>query len=109
MKKIANQETEVSETCCMNDRDYLNDILESEKNISVNMATFLNEASNEKLYKKIFPMFTEIKDNHRDLYELAFQNGWYQLEEAEQKNINEKKSSLNKKIQELECEGDCSS
>ena len=71
----------------MNDKDMLNAVLEVEKNLSVNMVTALNEASNETLYEELFPMFECIKDKQRDLYELSFKKGWYSLEEAEEQKV----------------------
>jgi len=101
MTKISNEKIELSATIDLNDQNYLTDIIESEKNLSINMTIFLNESSNEKLYKKLLPIFNQIKDKHRELYELSFKNGWYTLEEAETKKIEEEYNCLNQKLQEL--------
>ena len=50
-KKVQNEETKVPATICLNDRDYLTDILSSEKHMNVDMAIALNEASNDELKK----------------------------------------------------------
>lgn len=102
-KKVTNPKTEVSHTIEMNDQNYLNDVLETEKNMSVNMTIALNEASNESLFKELFHMFLEIKEKQRTLFELAFEKGWYALESAEKTKINEKKKMLQKQLEELQC------
>ena len=100
--KVENQQTEVPKTEQMNDRDYLNDILETEKNMSVNMTVALNEASNEKLYDELFDMFKDIKQSQRTLYECMFKNGWYSLEKAEEQKITQTHNKLEQKYQELQ-------
>lgn len=100
-EKISNQKVEVPSTSEMNDCDYLNAILEIEKNMSVNMAIALNEASNENLYQKLYEIFKNIKDCQRNLYELSFQKGWYSLEKENQQKIGMKYNELNQKLQDL--------
>ena len=99
---IQNQETEVPKTSQMNDRDYLNDILETEKNMSTNMAIALNEASNEKLYDELFDIFKDIKNMQRSLYECMFRKGWYTLEKAEEQKITQTYNKLEQKYLELQ-------
>ena len=99
---VQNPETEVLKTEQMNNRDYLNDILETEKNMSVNMTIFLNEASNEKLYDELFDIFKDIKQSQRTLYECMFKNGWYSLEKAEEQKITKTYNKLEQKYQELQ-------
>ena len=99
---IQNQETEIPKTSQMNDRDYINDILETEKNMSVNMTIALNEASNEKLYDELFDIFKDIKQSQRNLYECMFKNGWYSLEKAEEQKITKTYNKLEQKYQELQ-------
>ena len=99
---VQNPETEVSKTEQMNDRDYLNDILETEKNMSVNMTIALNEASNEKLYEELFDIFKDVKQSQRNLYECMFKNGWYSLEKAEEQKITQTYNKLEQKCQEIQ-------
>ena len=101
MTKINKPKTETPNTIDMNDYNYLYDMLETEKSLSINMVNLLNELSNENLFNKIEPMFMEIKKAQRTLFELLFSNGWYTLEEAEGKKINEKVSQLQPKLDEL--------
>lgn len=100
--KVQNPKTEVPQTNEMNDRDLLNDILETEKNMSVNFTYALNEASNEELYQEIFNMFNKIKQSQRDLFELAFEKGWYSLEKAEDTKINEELNNLSTLFNEIQ-------
>lgn len=100
--KIQNEKVEVPKTIEMNDENYLNDILETEKNMSVNYTYALNEASNEILYEELFDMFSKIKEVQRKIFELAFSKGWYSLEKAEETKINEEYNKLTNLIEELE-------
>ncbi|MBO5182809.1 MAG: spore coat protein [Bacilli bacterium] len=100
--KVQNPKTEVPATIEMNDENYLNDMLETEKNMSVNMTIALNEASNEVLFGKIYEMFLEIKKSQRNLFELAFKNGWYCLEKAEQNKISEEYNKLSTSLNQLQ-------
>ena len=45
----------------MNDCDYLNDVLSTEKCISDNLLIAFNEASNDNLFNEILPMFNDSK------------------------------------------------
>lgn len=99
--KVCCEEMKVSSTIDMNDRDYLNDILNNEKSILVNTTTALTEASNDKLKKEIIKFFETVEQLQRDTYELAWNNGWYILEESEKTKINQKVKELQKKLDEL--------
>ena len=83
-----------------NERDYLNDLLETEKNMSVNLTIALNEASNEALYNKIKDIYESVKQSQRDLFELMFRNGWYCLEKAEEQKITQSINKLEQSMQE---------
>lgn len=100
--KVQNPKVEVPQTIEMNDRDYLNDILETEKNMGINMTIALNEASNEKLYDELFDIFKDIKQSQRNLYECMFKKGWYSLEKSEEQKITQTYNQLEQKYQELQ-------
>ena len=87
--KVQNPKIELDSSIEMNDENYLNDILETEKNMSVNFTYALNEASNETLFNEIYEMFKQIKEAQRNLFELSFRKGFYTLEKAETNKINE--------------------
>lgn len=100
-QKIENPKVEVPETIEMNDCDYINDILETEKNMSDNLSIALNEASNNTLYEEIFSIFTEIKNSQRELYNMMFKKGWYSLEKAEETKVTQKCNELSQKLNQL--------
>jgi spore coat protein CotF len=88
-QKIANQETTVPKTAEMNERDFLNDMLASEKYMTASYSTALNEVSNQTLYQDIATIFKETQDCQRLLFEAMFQNGWYSLEVADQQKMEQ--------------------
>lgn len=99
--KVCCEETEVAKTKEMNERDYLIDILSSEKDITKNMCVALTEASNMKLHSEFLEIFDVVEEIQAEAYELAWNNGWYSLEEAEKTKIKEKEKELQKKLDEL--------
>lgn len=99
--KISNPKTEVPKTIALNDCNYVNIILEQEKNISNNYSIAINEASNKTLYQKEMEMFQELKETARNLYDFMFQNGWYSLEKEEQQKITQKTEELTQKLNEM--------
>lgn len=99
--KVCCEETEVAKTKEMNERDYLIDILISEKDITKNMCVALTEASNMKLHSEFLEIFDVVEEIQAEAYELAWNNGWYSLEEAEKTKIKEKEKELQKKLDEL--------
>ena len=99
--KVCCDEVKVSASLEMNDRDYLNDILSSEKDLAKCTTTALTEASNDSIRKEIFEIFKAIDEMQAKAFELAWNNGWYKLEEAEKTKNNEKKKEILKKIEEL--------
>ena len=99
--QICNPKTEVPTSIIMNDCDYITAQLACEKDMSINMCYALNEASNETLYQKIYPIFEEEKQMQRYLYELMFRKGWYILEKAETQKITQKVNQTEQKLQEL--------
>lgn len=97
-KEIKNSQKEVPSGIKMNDRDYLNVVLELEKNMSNNYSIALNEASNDYLYEDYFSMLEDSKDIARELYNLMFKNGWYCLEEIDDTKLDNKINSLEQKL-----------
>ena len=90
--KVCCKETKVDATKTMNERDYLIDIL---------CSVALTEASNQKLNKEFKEIFDTVESLEREAYDLAWNNGWYSLEEAQTTKITEKQTSLQKKLDEL--------
>lgn len=99
--KVCCEETKVEATIDLNDRDYLNDILYSEKHLVSSTITALTEASNDKLQKEFLNFFNTVEEIQSETYEMAWNYGWYILEEAEKTKIKEKAKELQKKLDEL--------
>lgn len=102
MTKICCEETKVQTTECMTDRDYLNDVLASLKQITQNTSIAMYEASNNELKNKIKNIFEEVEKLQRETYEIAWSNGWYSLEKAQTTKLNETYNNLKKRYNELE-------
>lgn len=99
--QIKNEKVNVPTGKTLNDKDYMNSLLSSLKEIVKNYATALTEASNEFLYNEYKNMFDIYSKLQRDVYELMFRKGWYVLEVAEQNKINSKFQTLSQEFTDL--------
>lgn len=90
MQEVKNPKSQVPKTPQMNDRDFSNDLLMTEKYMTNSYNTALNEASHEALYQDILSIFTETQNEERQLYNLMFRKGWYKLEQEEQQKLQQK-------------------
>ncbi len=99
MNKISNNKQEVENTINMNDKDYSNKLLTCLKEITKNYCFSLIEASNETLYEKYKEMFLKYSKLQREVFELMFKKGWYELEKVENTKLNEKYNMLNKEAE----------
>jgi spore coat protein CotF len=75
-------------------KDYLGDILETEKNMVVNYAHALNEASCDNLYKEFKRQFDNISNYTKTLFNIAYNNGFYNLEQVQSNKIKQEYSKL---------------
>lgn len=100
-KKIKNEETKIIKEQSLNDADILNDTLLSFKFLVDNFAIGLNEASNKWIYEHYKKAFDSLSETQQTLFKLAFEKGWYTLEEAEKTKINETVKQNTKKVNEL--------
>ena len=82
----------------MTDKEFLMDVLEMEKNMAVNMTYALNEASCDSLYKELFKMFEAISKTTKDLFTLAYDAGYYTLEEETKSKIEKAITSLDQEL-----------
>lgn len=73
----------------MNDRDRMNDILNMEKYLSSNYATAAWEASHDRLHQDYISIFNDIQQQHRQLFNAMFQQGWYKLEAEQQQKVDQ--------------------
>ncbi|MFZ4450862.1 spore coat protein [Salibacterium aidingense] len=80
--KIQNPETQIPKTPEMNDRDFLNDMLTTEKYMTSSYSYAMNEASHENLYDQISMICDETQNSQRTLFNLMFKKGWYSFETA---------------------------
>ncbi|GGE80926.1 spore coat protein [Priestia taiwanensis] len=87
--KIGNPETPFPQTPDMNDRDFLNDMLATEKYMTSSYATALHEASNETLYADLKTIYDATENCQRELFNLMFRKGWYKLEPIEAQKIQQ--------------------
>ena len=81
----------------MEEKYFLYDILECEKNLVNNMAIALNEASCDKIYKLYYELFEFSSEISKDLFNFAYNKSWYSLEAAETEKINKE---LQKMVEE---------
>ena len=100
--KISNPKTEVPTGKSLNDKDYLNCLLTTLKEMVKNYSTVLTEASNENLYNNYKEMFDSYSKLQREVYELMFRKGWYTLEKAENQKISNKIQMLKQEINDLD-------
>lgn len=99
---ICNPKTEVPTGKSLNDKDYLNCLLSSLKEMVKNYSVILTEVSNENLYNNYKEMFDRYSKLQREVYELLFRNGWYSLEKAEVQKISSKVQMLSQELTNLE-------
>ena len=99
--QIKNPKTEVPKGMNLNEKDYLNSLLSYLKDMEKNYTIAMTEASCESLYQQHLETFLRIADLQRETYELMFQMGWYILEKADQKKIQDKYSTLNQEFTDL--------
>ena len=98
---IKNNKTQVKKGIEMNNSDRLNDILISYKHLVSSYATALNEASNKNIYKLFLNLLEQTSKIQAELFQLAFQKGWYTLETADETKITKAYDKFNKCLNEL--------
>lgn len=86
----------------MNDMDYLNVVLNLEKNISNSMSIFMNETCSEYLYEDYFDMFTSSKDMARDIYEYILDLNNCNFVKEDDNKILDMINKLQNKLDKLE-------
>lgn len=99
--EIKNIKVDVPTGISLNDKDYLNSLLSSLKEMSKNYTLSLTEASNEVLYNEYKLMFNDYISMQRDVYELMFRKGWYVLENSDSNKINNKYQTLKQELDDL--------
>lgn len=100
--EIKNPKTEVSKGISLNDKDYMNSLLSTLKEMEKNYIVAMIEASCENLYQEYKNMFENYASLQRKVYELMFKKGWYVLEKAETNKVNSKFQTLNQEFTDLQ-------
>ncbi|WP_340639815.1 spore coat protein [Bacillus atrophaeus] len=98
--KISNLETPVPATSQMNDRDFVNELLTTEKYITSSYCTALHEFSHESLYQDIQSIFDESQKAQRKLYDLMFQYGWYSIEAEDAQKLQQSHQKFQQTLQQ---------
>ena len=99
-QKITNPETQIQKGPQMNERDFVNDLLSTEKYLSTSYSTALNEVSHQALYQDLLTISNETHQLQRDLYNLMFKNGWYALEAADTQKLQQSHQQFSGYIQQ---------
>ncbi|MFB5191747.1 spore coat protein [Alicyclobacillus fastidiosus] len=86
---VQNPEQQVPKTPEMNDRDYLNDVLSTEKYLTDSFNIAAREASHDALFQDVMQVLTENHTLARNTYNLMFQKGWYKVEKADAQKIQQ--------------------
>ena len=100
--EISNPKTEVPTGMQLNDKDYMNSLLSTLKEMVKGYATVLTEVSNESLYNQYKEMFDEYANLQREVFEVMFKKGWYSLETADSNKINTKYRTLKQEYTDLQ-------
>lgn len=99
--QIKNDKVNVPTGIHLNDKDYINSLLSTLKELNKNYVLALTEASNEVLFNEYKNMFEQFNLLQREVFELMFKKGWYVLSKAENEKIIQKYDCLNKKFNDL--------
>ncbi|NLY74680.1 MAG: spore coat protein [Firmicutes bacterium] len=73
----------------MNERDFINEILATEKYLTDNFNVFAREASNQVLHRDVMEILNESHQAARNLFNMMFKKGWYKLTAAQQQEIQQ--------------------
>ncbi|MDD3895609.1 MAG: spore coat protein [Bacilli bacterium] len=82
----------------MEDKYIMMDVLSTEKCLTSNTATALNEASSDTIYKTYYSIFEKLSKEAKEVFNLCYNNGWYTLEEAQGTKITKEYDKLNKEL-----------
>ena len=99
--EICNPKVEVGKGMTLNDKDYLNCLLSTLKEMCKNYTLAMTEASNESLYNVYKGTFDSVSSLQREVYEVMFRKGWYVLEKSEVNKITNKFDTLSQEYNDL--------
>ncbi|MFP4661821.1 MAG: spore coat protein [Halanaerobiales bacterium] len=95
---IKNPEKNIVHGPEMNDRDYLNDILATEKYLTDGFNTFVREASHTELHNDVKTILTDTHECTRDIFNLMFKDGFYSFQGASGQEIQQTQQKFSKYI-----------
>lgn len=72
----------------MNDQEHVTDLILAEKKMSSNYDTFASECVNVQLRDAFLKIINQGHQTQTDLFKLAQNKGWYQVEEAPASKIS---------------------
>lgn len=87
--QVRNPKTQVPNSPQMNDRDFINDMLATEKYMTDAYSKALNEASHQTYYNDLLNIFNETQNCQRDLFNLMFKKGWYKLDAEQNQTLQQ--------------------
>lgn len=73
----------------MNDHERITDFLSSEKKMSTNYDTYASECVNIPLRDEFLRMFNQSHQTQTQLFQIAQNKGWYQVEQAPANKISQ--------------------
>jgi len=100
--KLKNTKTNVKKGKNLNDEDILNDILISLKHLVSSYAIALNEASNKNIYKLFNSLLNNSSKLQAELFDMSFKKGWYTIETAENKKIDNAYNKFNSSLKDID-------
>lgn len=100
--EIKNNKVEVPNGIRLNDKDCLNYLLNTLKEMNKNYIVAITEASNEFLYKRYKEMLEMYSELQREVFEMMFRKGWYVLKSASKDEIQSKHQTLNTELNDME-------
>lgn len=95
-KMIKNPEKNIVRSPEMNDRDYLNDILATEKYLTDGFNTFTSEASHTELHNDVKTILNDTHSFTRDLFNLMFKDGFYSFQGASNQEVQQTQQKFSK-------------
>ena len=99
---LKNNKTAVKKGKKMNDEDILNDILISMKHLVSSYGIAVNEASNKNIYKLFNSLLNNSSKLQAELFDLSFKKGWYTIETADNKKIDNAYNKFNSYLKDID-------
>ena len=99
---LKNNKTIVKKGKKLNDKDILNDVLISMKHLVSSYGIAVNEASNKNIYKLFNSLLNNSSKLQAEIFDISFKKGWYTIETADNKKINNAYNKANNCLKDIE-------